>query len=150
MAERIFDLAIVGAGIAGLAAARQAIRHGLDVVVFEATDRIGGRLQTIVRDDGSVWDAGAHWLLQPAINPLVREAERLGVPFRRQWRAHDRYWLDGRWLTDTEADEVWHRIDEAEDLARDLPEAGQDAAFGELLDAETDVLPIVETVMMRR
>ena len=70
-------LAIVGAGIAGLAAARQAIRHGLDVVVFEATDRIGGRLQTIVRDDGSVWDAGAHWLLQPAINPLVREAERL-------------------------------------------------------------------------
>jgi monoamine oxidase len=147
MAERIFDLAIVGAGIAGLAAAWQAIGHGLNVVVLEATDHIGGRIQTITRDDGSVWDAGAHWLLQPAINPLVREAERLGVPFRRQWRAHDRYWLDGRWLTDAEADEIWHLVDEAEDLSRDLPATGQDAPFGELLDAETSVLPVVETVM---
>jgi monoamine oxidase len=147
MAERIVDLAIVGAGIAGLAAARQAIRHGLDVVVLEATDRIGGRIQTITCDDGLVWDAGAHWLLQPAINPLVREAERLGVAFRRQWRAHDRYWLDGKWLTDSEADGVWHLVDEAEDLARDVSAAGQDAAFGELLDAETAVLPMVETVL---
>jgi monoamine oxidase len=150
MAKGDFDLAIVGAGIAGLAAARQAIGHGLNVVVLEATNRIGGRIQTITRDDGSTWDAGAHWLLQPAINPLVREAERLGVPFRRQWRAHDCYWLDGRWLTDAEADEVWHLIDEAEDLARDLPATGQDAAFGELLDTETGVLPLVETVMMNQ
>ena len=147
MGDRVFDLAIVGAGIAGLAAARQAIGHGLDVVVLEATDRIGGRIQTIAREDGLIWDAGAHWLLQPAINPLVREAERAGVPFRRQWRAHDRYWLDGRWLTDTEVDEVWNRIDEAEGLARDMPATGQDAAFGELLDAETAVLPMVATVL---
>lgn len=45
MTERV-DLAVVGAGIAGLAAAWEARRRGAEVVVLEAADRPGGRLQT--------------------------------------------------------------------------------------------------------
>ena len=52
MNRRVYDLAIVGGGIAGLAAAQQAIGHELDVVVLEATERIGGRIKTIMRQDG--------------------------------------------------------------------------------------------------
>jgi monoamine oxidase len=40
------DVIVIGAGVAGLSAARQLIAHGLDVVVLEARDRIGGRIWT--------------------------------------------------------------------------------------------------------
>ena len=147
MEDSIYDLAIVGAGIAGLSAARRAIDLGLRVVVLEATDQIGGRIRTITGPDGLSWDAGAHWLLQPAINPLVSEAERLGVRVLRQWRAHDRYWLDGRWLTDVESDAVWLDIDEAESLARELSVDGEDATFAELINPESGALGMVETIL---
>ena len=38
---------MIGAGVAGISAARQLIAHGLDVVVLEARDRIGGRIWTL-------------------------------------------------------------------------------------------------------
>jgi monoamine oxidase len=41
------DVAVVGAGVAGLAAARELRRRGLTVVVLEARDRIGGRILTV-------------------------------------------------------------------------------------------------------
>jgi len=41
------DVAVVGAGVAGLAAARELRRHGASVVVLEARDRIGGRIHTL-------------------------------------------------------------------------------------------------------
>jgi len=50
--------AIVGAGIAGLAAAREITQAGGEAVVFEADDRVGGRIQTI-RHDGFQFDVGA-------------------------------------------------------------------------------------------
>lgn len=38
---------MIGAGLAGLAAARTLVEHGVEVEIFEATDRIGGRAHTI-------------------------------------------------------------------------------------------------------
>jgi protoporphyrinogen oxidase len=52
------DTAIVGAGIAGLTAAHRLTRAGREPVVFEREDRVGGRIQTIKRDD-KVFDVGA-------------------------------------------------------------------------------------------
>ncbi len=49
---------IVGAGISGLAAARDLARGGHDVVIWERQDRIGGRIET-VRQNGYTFDAGA-------------------------------------------------------------------------------------------
>ncbi|WP_027341592.1 NAD(P)/FAD-dependent oxidoreductase [Hamadaea tsunoensis] len=40
------DVAIVGAGLAGLVAARQLHQHGVDVAVFEGSDDVGGRVRT--------------------------------------------------------------------------------------------------------
>ena len=67
--------------------------------------------------------------------------------FLRQWRAHDRYWMDGRWLTDIESDAVWLNIDDAESLARELSADGEDATFAELVDPESGQQGMVETIL---
>ncbi|HEX2189123.1 MAG TPA: NAD(P)/FAD-dependent oxidoreductase [Longimicrobiaceae bacterium] len=55
------SVAVVGSGGAGLAAAYELLRCGLDVTVFEATDRIGGRLfsSPAATRDGNVFEMGA-------------------------------------------------------------------------------------------
>jgi len=71
-------VAVIGAGMAGLAAARQLHDAGFDVVVLEARDRIGGRVHTV--DVGGVRaDAGGAWLQQRTVNPLVPRAQALGL-----------------------------------------------------------------------
>ncbi|MBV1850872.1 flavin monoamine oxidase family protein [Catellatospora tritici] len=70
------SVAVVGAGIAGLAAARLLYEHGQRVRVVEARDRIGGRIRSV--DLGGVTaDLGAAWLQQYPRNPLARVARAL-------------------------------------------------------------------------
>jgi monoamine oxidase len=48
----VSDVIVVGAGLAGLAAARDLARGGADVVVLEARDRVGGRVEQVAVDEG--------------------------------------------------------------------------------------------------
>ncbi len=73
------DLLVIGAGAAGIAAARTAMEAGLGVVVLEARGRVGGRALTDTARLGLPYDLGATWLHQAATNPLVPLAEGLGV-----------------------------------------------------------------------
>ncbi|HEY8172920.1 MAG TPA: flavin monoamine oxidase family protein [Dehalococcoidia bacterium] len=56
------DVCIVGAGYAGLTAARRLAQAGKRVVVLEARDRVGGRVYTRHMDDGAALDMGGTWL----------------------------------------------------------------------------------------
>lgn len=72
------DIAIVGAGAAGLAAAELVAESGLTGLLLEARDRLGGRAHTIQTDLGPI-DLGCEWLHSADENPLVERVEALGL-----------------------------------------------------------------------
>jgi len=73
------DIAIVGAGAAGLAAAEAVAASGLTGVLLEARDRLGGRAHTIHTSVGPI-DLGCEWLHSADVNPLVARVGALGLP----------------------------------------------------------------------
>lgn len=72
------DVLVLGAGIAGLAAARALTDKGLTVIVLEARERVGGRMWT----DSSLGlplDLGASWIHGMNGNPITKLARQFGV-----------------------------------------------------------------------
>lgn len=76
-AERT-EIAIVGAGLAGLSAARALRRRGHEVVVLEAQDRVGGRTLNHSFEDGTTVEAGGQWV-GPTQDRLYAYAAELGI-----------------------------------------------------------------------
>lgn len=93
------DVIVVGAGVAGLTAASQLNTAGLDVVVLEARDRIGGRTHTQTLGDATV-DMGAAWLHDPLHNPLSPYLDSLGIPVQSDgmWGSGMRAFSKEGWL----------------------------------------------------
>ena len=97
------DVIVIGAGAAGLAAARALGQAGLQVVVLEADSHIGGRAYTEIMPDGSTFDLGCHWMHSASLNPFVQTADALGVRYeRRDGYGRCGYFRDGEWLDDQE------------------------------------------------
>jgi len=76
---RTCDVLIVGAGAAGLSAARELQGQGRSVIVVEARDRTGGRVWTNRQWDNTPIDLGASWIHGHRGNPLVDLAQQFGV-----------------------------------------------------------------------
>lgn len=70
------EVVIVGAGAAGIAAARRLAAAGRRYVLVEAAGRVGGRCITDTRIFGVPFDLGAHWIHSPDVNPLIRTGRR--------------------------------------------------------------------------
>jgi monoamine oxidase len=83
------DIAIIGAGAAGLGAAHALKDSGLSTIVLEARDRVGGRGHTIMPAPGITFDLGCGWLHSADRNSFVPIAERLNFEIdktRPPWR----------------------------------------------------------------
>jgi monoamine oxidase len=70
------DAVIIGAGAAGIAAARRLAAAGRRYLVIEATDRVGGRCITDTTSFGVPFDRGARWIYLPDSNPLIKAVPR--------------------------------------------------------------------------
>ncbi len=95
------DVAIVGAGAAGIAAARRLHSLGIAHVVLEASSRVGGRAWTRRLSTG-LFDAGAAWLHAAERNPLVPLATQSGVALREAFGRRRRVRVGNRWATPDE------------------------------------------------
>lgn len=73
------DIVVIGAGAAGIAAARRIQAASRSVIVVEATARIGGRCLTDTATYEVPFDRGARWLHSPDTNPMVRFARSAGL-----------------------------------------------------------------------
>lgn len=69
---------VIGAGISGLAAAKQLKAEGFNVIVLEAQDKVGGRLRTD-RSLGVAFDEGASWIHGINANPITMLAAQAGM-----------------------------------------------------------------------
>jgi len=76
--ERECEVAVIGAGFSGLAAARHLARTGIDVVLLEARHRVGGRSFTDTTEAGFRIDRGGQWI-GPTQDHLASLAAELGV-----------------------------------------------------------------------
>lgn len=73
------DAVVVGAGAAGIAAARRLIAARKSVAIFEAAGRVGGRCVTDGAFFGMPFDLGAHWIHNPDANALLAQAAKSGL-----------------------------------------------------------------------
>lgn len=78
MHDRRCEALVIGAGYAGLAAARELMDAGVDVVVVEARDRVGGRVWTTTTPTGAVIDHGGQWI-GPGQDLLQKLADECGA-----------------------------------------------------------------------
>lgn len=82
--SRSCQVAIVGAGLAGLSAARSLVAAGIEPLVLEARDRVGGRTLTRHFADGTFVDEGGQWI-SPGQERIVALAADLGVALFPSW-----------------------------------------------------------------
>ncbi len=69
------DVVVAGAGLAGLSAARDLMNHGTDVVVLEARNRPGGRVEQTTLADGRIVQLGGE-VIGPFHHAYVRTCRR--------------------------------------------------------------------------
>ncbi|MGV8996735.1 MAG: flavin monoamine oxidase family protein [Parvibaculaceae bacterium] len=129
------DVAIIGAGAAGLAAGKACQARGLSFVVLEAKDRVGGRAHTDSTTFNTPWDRGGHWLHSASVNPLTMLADELGIAYLKRVSFNNRHLHLGTGWAD-EATRALSNAGTDADFARSeaLGAAGKDVAVLEAFD----------------
>lgn len=141
--EREADVLVIGAGMAGLAAARALQAAGRRVIVLEARQRIGGRVWTDTAWPDLPVDLGASWIHGVEGNPIAEIAAEQAIPTLPT--DYDNLWLydsDGRLLEDDEHDAL-------EEAAESFFEAALEAANDEY-DADQSIQRALDDHLARK
>ncbi|PCG85248.1 amine oxidase [Streptomyces sp. WZ.A104] len=128
--DRVHDVVVIGAGLAGLAAARRLVAAGRRVRLVEARERPGGRVWTVGTHGGGTVDGGAQFV-GPTQNRMYALAAEFGVPVVPTHQEGDsifwyrgsplRYPVDSPLPPELGGAAVDRVIAEIDTLARDFP-----------------------------
>lgn len=137
------DIAIVGAGVAGLTVARELQKSGSSFILLEASHRIGGRAYTEQLEADIPFDLGAHWIHSDKINPFVEIANRHAARLVDETRHYTAgaYFEDDCWLPASSAAEFGAYFDQQFDALERAAEQGDDRSVMDVIDTENRWAP---------
>lgn len=126
------DVVVIGAGAAGINAARHLIKRGLSVTVLEANNRIGGRVHTDTAVFGVPYDVGAHWLHNREDNSFVNYGLKNGFDL---YEAPERevFYIGNRIATKTESREFRSAMKAVNGAMLTAGRRGRDVAPSEVI-----------------
>lgn len=143
------DVAIIGAGAAGLGAAHALKNSGLSTIVLEARDRVGGRAHTIMASPDVVFDLGCGWLHSADQNSFVKIAKQLDFEINKDlppWRER----AHGKAFPQTERDDFIRALDafydRAERAAEQARKTGRDSAADLCLEPGNRWNPMIDAI----
>jgi monoamine oxidase len=139
------DVAVIGAGAAGLGAAHALQQSGLSVIVLEARDRIGGRSHTIQAAPDITFDLGCGWLHSADKNSFVAIAKQLGFAIdssRPPWREQSN---DASFPAKLRAEFI-AALDTFYDRAELAAESNDDAAASTCLEPGNRWNPMIDAI----
>jgi len=143
------DVAIIGAGAAGLGAANALKNTGLSVLVLEARNRVGGRAHTIMASPDVTFDVGCGWLHSADKNSFVKIAEQLGFEINKSlppWRER----AHGKAFPQEDRDDFIRALnafyDRAEHAAAQAKKDGCDGAANLCLEPGNRWNPMIDAI----
>ena len=143
------DVAIIGAGAAGLGAANALKGSNLSVIVLEARDRLGGRAHTIMASPDVTFDVGCGWLHSADENSFVKIAGQLGFEINKSlppWRER----AYGKAFPQEDRDDFIRALNEfydrAEQAAREAERSGRDCAASLYLAPGNRWNPMIDAI----
>jgi monoamine oxidase len=139
------DIAIIGAGAAGLGAAHALKNSGLSIIVLEARSRVGGRGYTIMASPDVTFDVGCGWLHSADQNSFVPIAEQLDFEVDKTippWR--DRAFGDV--FPETEREKFFSAIDAFYDRLEQAALRGEDCAANLYLEPGNRWNPMIDAI----
>ena len=139
------DVAIIGAGAAGLGAAHGLKGSGLTVVVLEARGRVGGRGYTVQAAPDVIFDVGCGWLHSADQNSFVAIAEELGFEIDKTvppWR--DRAYGDA--FPEPEREDFFRAIDDFYDRLDCAALEGKDVPSDRYLEPGNRWNPMIDAI----
>jgi monoamine oxidase len=139
------DVAIIGAGAAGLGAANALNDSSLSVIVLEARDRLGGRAHTIQAAPDVLFDVGCGWLHSADKNSFVAIAGDLNFEINKTlppWRER----AYGKAFPQADRDDFMRSVDEFYERAWEAAQTGEDAPANRYLEPGNRWNPMIDAI----
>ena len=135
------DVIIIGAGSAGLSAAKELTKQGLSYTLVEGSHRIGGRAYSEEIAPGVWFDLGCSYLHQGETNPFVAIADGLGIELGMDHGdmfsdENMRYYFNGKSLDKDQLNSLWQYFNQCHSDIMAAAKRGEDISVAELMDLD--------------